>query len=216
MPARLKIDLFADVVCPWCLVGATRLDRAVAELPPDVEVDIENHPFYLDPNTPPEGYDVEEMLRSRYNRDPRPMQERVEAEAAKAGVALDLRQQPRSYPTKKAHTLTRLARAKGGQHELANAIAEAYFIEHRQINDDAVLADVARRFGWTEDEALAAIRDPEELAITEQMARSVAASGITGVPFFIFGQRFALSGAQPQEVFERALKAALESEPQPA
>lgn len=210
MARTLKIDIFTDVVCPWCLVGSARLDAAIAKLPSDVTVDVENHPFYLDPNTPDEGYDVEEMLRTKYQRDPRPMQERVEAEAKKAGLVLDLSQQPRTFPTRKAHTLTRLAREKGTQHALANAIAEAYFLEHRQINDDAVLAEIASHHGFTVDEALAAMNDAEQLAETEHLARSAAQSGIDGVPFTILGNKYALSGAQPQDVFDRAIAQVLQ------
>lgn len=205
MPKTLKIDVWTDVVCPWCLVGSERLDQAIARLPGDVLVDVENHPFYLDPNTPPEGYDVAEMLRSKYGRDPREMQARVESEAKTAGIALDLSRQPRSFPTKKAHTLTRLSRAKGTQHALANAIAAAYFLEHRLINEDDILADIAVSHGVQRDEALAAIRDPRELAETEALAQAAARGGIHGVPFFILQNKYALSGAQPQEVFDMAL-----------
>lgn len=212
MPRTLKIDLYTDVVCPWCLVGAARLDRAVAALPGDVVVDIENHPFYLDPTTPAEGYDVQSMLRSKYGRDPRPMQMRVEAEAASAGLALDLSKQPRTFPTQRAHTLVRLARPKRTQHALANAIAAAYFLDHRPINEGEVLVDIATGFGFDAAEAVAAIADEEELAITEALAIEAAQAGITGVPFTIFDQRFAISGAQPQEIFDRAVALALEPE----
>lgn len=205
MTKLLKIDVFTDVVCPWCLVGSARLDRAIAALPGDVEVVVENHPFYLDPSVPPQGVDVGEMLKAKYGKDPREMWARVEGEAGKAGITLDLSQQPRMFNTAKAHTITRLSKPNGNQHELANAIAEAYFLGHRQINDDNVLADVAVAFGWDRGDALDAMNDANELAITEQLATDAAAQGIRGVPFFIFGEKYALSGAQPDEVFDRAL-----------
>jgi predicted DsbA family dithiol-disulfide isomerase len=107
MAKLLKIDVFTDVVCPWCLVGSARLDQALANLPNDIEVEVENHPFYLDPTVPAEGVDVGEMLKEKYGRDPKEMWERVESEAAKAGITLDLSQQPRMFNTAKAHTLTR-------------------------------------------------------------------------------------------------------------
>jgi len=209
MPKKLKIDVFTDVVCPWCIVGGARLDQAVAALPKDIEVDIENHPFYLDPNVPPEGVVVADVLREKYGRDPREMWARVESEAKKAGVDLDLSRQPRMFPTAKAHTLTRLARPLGTQHALANAIADAYFLEHRQINDDAVLVDIAVAHGFDRAEAQRVINDPQELAITEQLARDAARQGINGVPFFVFGEKYAMSGAQPQEVFGMALEKTL-------
>jgi len=209
MAKLLKIDVFTDVVCPWCLVGSTRLDNAVKALPDDIEVAIENHPFYLDPNTPAEGVVVADMLREKYGRDPKEMWERVESEARKAGIELDLSKQPRMFPTRKVHTITRLAKPLGIQHELANAIAEAYFLEHRQVNDDNVLADIAAEFGFDRGDALDAMNDENELAITEQLANDAAAQGIRGVPFFVFGEKYALSGAQPDEVFQRALQQTL-------
>ena len=205
MTKTLKIDVFTDVVCPWCIVGSARLDRAIAALPDDIDVVVENHPYYLDPNTPAEGVVVADMLREKYGKEPREMWERVESEALKAGVELDLSQQPRMFPTKKAHTITRLAKPMGNQHELTNAIANAYFLEHRQINDDNVLADIAVEYGFDRGDALDAMNDENELAITEQLALDAAAQGIRGVPFFVFGEKYALSGAQPDEVFERAL-----------
>ena len=205
MPKLLKIDVFTDVVCPWCLVGSARLDNAIAALPDDVDVVVENHPFYLDPNTPAEGVVVADMLRHKYGKDPKEMWERVESEARKAGIDLDLSQQPRMFPTKKVHTITRLAKPLGIQHELANAIANAYFLEHRQVNDDNVLADIAVEYGFDRGDALDAMNDENELAITEQIANDAAQQGIRGVPFFVFGEKYALSGAQPDEVFERAL-----------
>ena len=210
MTRTIKITLFTDVVCPWCLVGARRLDAAIARLPADVTVDVENMPFYLDPNTPPEGYDVGEMLQKKYGRDPREMWARVESAAKEAGIELDLSQQPRTFPTQKAHTLVRLARAKGTQHALANAIAEAYFLDHRQVNDIEVLADIATGYGFTREEAIAAASDPRELAESHQLAMWAAQQGIQGVPFFIFDEKFALSGAQPAEVFDAAFAKVLE------
>jgi predicted DsbA family dithiol-disulfide isomerase len=206
MAKLLKIDVFTDVVCPWCLVGSARLDKAIADLPDDIEVVVENHPFYLDPNTPAEGVVVADMLREKYGREPKEMWARVEDEARKAGVELDLSQQPRMFPTKKAHTITRLAKPLGIQHELANAIANAYFLDHRQINDDNVLADIAVEYGFDRGDAIDAMNDEHELAITEQLATDAAAQGIRGVPFFVFGEKYALSGAQPDEVFQRALQ----------
>ena len=210
MAKQLKIDVFTDVVCPWCVVGSARLDAAISKLPDDIDVIVENHPFYLDPNTPQEGVVVADMLREKYGKDPKEMWARVEGEARKAGIELDLSKQPRMFPTKKAHTSTRLAKPLGIQHELANAIAHAYFLEHRQINDDNVLADIVVEWGFDRGDALDAMNDEHELAITEQLANDAAAQGIRGVPFFVFGEKYALSGAQPAEVFDRALAQVIE------
>lgn len=210
MSRTLKIDLFTDPVCPWCLIGSVRLDRVLETLGPDIEADVENHPFYLDPDTPEEGVVVADMLREKYGRDPKEMWARVEAEAAKSGIVLDLSRQPRMYPTAKAHTLTRQARPLGTQHALANAIAAAYFLDHRQISDDDVLAGLGAAHGLDAGAARAAINDPEELSLTAEMAAGAAAHGIRGVPFFVFDRKVALSGAQPEEVIREAIVQALD------
>ena len=103
-----------------------------------------------------------------------------------------------------------LARPKGTQHALANAIAAAYFLEHRQVNEPEVLAEIATGHGFTHEEALGDIADPRELEVSHELAISAAQQGIQGVPFFVFEGRFAMSGAQPEEVFEMAFKRALE------
>lgn len=216
MARTIKIDLWTDTVCPWCLIGSARLDKAVAALPGDVTVDIENHPFYLDPDTPPGGYDVAEMLRHKYRREPEEIWARAEAEARASGIDLELSKQPRAYPTQKGHTLVRLARVKGTQHALANAIAWAYFMEHRQINDDDVLAGIAAAHGYSRDEALQVMRDPDELGQTHDLAIEAMRMGIQGVPFFVFEGRFSISGCYPEEMFERALRVALGEEALPA
>lgn len=212
MPPQLKVDLFTDIVCPWCLVGSVRLDKALAELPAEVSVEIVNHPFYLDPSTPAEGVVVADMLREKYGRDPSEIWERAESEARASGIDLDLSKQPRVYPTAKGHTLVRLAEPKGTQHALANAITAAYFLEYRQINDDEVLADIAAGFGYAREEALQVLRDPDELGTTHDLAVAAAQQGIQGVPFFVFNGRLAMSGCQPEATFRRALQAALEPE----
>ena len=210
MPKTVKIDLFTDIVCPWCLVGSARLDQALARLPADVTADVENHPFYLSPDTPAVGVVVADMLRQKYGRDPRQMWERVENEARASGIALDLSKQPRAYPTAKAHTVIRLARAKGTQHALANAISAAYFLEQKQVNDDEVLAEIAEQYGYTREEALRVMHDPVALKQSHDLAVLAARQGITGVPYFVFNNTYALSGCQPDAMFDRALGLALD------
>ena len=84
-------------------------------------------------------------------------------------------------------------------------VVDAYFLEHRQINDDNILVDIAVEHGWDRGDALDAINDEHELEVTAQLATSAAEQGIRGVPFFVFGGKYALSGAQPDEVFAQAL-----------
>lgn len=211
MTRSIRIDLFTDIVCPWCLIGTARLDQALAVLDKDVEVDVFHHPFLLDPSTPEAGQNTKERLKAKYGGDIDAMQARVEAAARDAGLALDLSVQPMSYPTVKPHTLIRSA-APEHQYPLAKAFAAAYFLEGKDITDNDLLADIAARHGYTREAALALLADKQELDTTQAMALSASQQGVNGVPFFIFDNKFAISGAQPPEVFARAFRVALGEE----
>lgn len=214
MARSVRIDLFTDVVCPWCLIGTARLDQALAALPDDVAVEIAHHPFLLDPDTPEAGQNTVERLSAKYGGGIAAMQRRVEEAAQAAGVALDLTVQPMSYPTIMPHTLIRSA-APEHQYPLAKAFAAAYFLKGKNITDRELLADIAAEHGYTREGALALIADEPENNTTRAMALSASQQGINGVPFFIFNNQFALSGAQPPEIFARAFRVALGEEELP-
>ena len=203
---EFTVDVVTDFVCPWCFIGLTRLDSAIAAA--GARPLIRHHPFFLDPSLPPEGVDVAEMLRAKYGRDPGPMFARVEAEARASGIPLDLSRQPRQRPTAAAHALTEAAAAKGTQHELAKALFAAHFLDSRNIADPAVLTDVAIRHGFSGEEVEALLADETALARIGERAAANAASGIGGVPFFVFDGRFAVSGAQPEANFREAIEQA--------
>lgn len=207
--SQLSIDIVSDIVCPWCFIGARRLDQALASLPEPVEATVVYRPFLLDPSTPPEGEDLRERLARKYGMDPDRMFGRVESAARESGIPLDFGKVRRSVSTARAHTLLRLALEKGTQRALAGALFEAYFLEGRDVGEIDVLADVAAQHGFTVDEAEAKLRDPAELARTREEAGAVAAQGVQGVPFFVFRRRFAMSGAQTPEVFRAAIARAL-------
>ena len=211
MTRSIRIDLFTDIVCPWCLIGTARLDQALATLPDDVEVEVLHHPFLLDPTTPEEGQNTRERLSAKYGGDIEAMQARVQSAARDAGVPLDMSVQPMSYPTIKPHTLIRLA-APEQQYPLAKAFAAAYFLEGKNITDNDLLADIAAEHGFEREAALVLITDDNENETTKALALSASQQGINGVPFFIFNNQFAISGGQPLEVFQRAFRVALGEE----
>ena len=205
----LQIDVFSDVVCPWCFLGQQRLDRVLESLDPAVAVQVTHRPFFLDPNTPPEGDDIPERLRRKYGVAPETLWARLEAEARKSDLDLDLSKQRFSYPTARAHTLIRHAAAKGTQGALVRALYRANFNDARNIHDPAVLADVAAPHGFTEAEVTRLTSDERELAATREEALAAAAAGIDGVPLFVFGERLAVAGAQQEIVLRSAIEQAL-------
>ena len=211
---RLTIDLFSDIACPWCFIGTRRLGQVLAELDGEVEVEVNHHPYLLQPDAPPEGVDLQAQLRERYGTDPLPMFSRVEEAARGAGIELDLSKQRYSYDTTGAHTLLRHAGARGTQGALSDALFSAYFLEARHIADVEVLSEIAAEHGFTAEEASRILSDEQELALTRMEAGDAMRQGVRGVPLFIFNRRYSLSGAQPLEIFHEAIRRSLAEEAQ--
>lgn len=209
MPASLVVDVFSDVVCPWCFIGTTRLRQALTGMRDEVACEVCYHPFLLDPRLPEQGVSVPDMLRKKYGVDPKQLWGRAEAAARDSGIALDLSLQPMIYPTDAAHTLLRHAHAKGTQAELVDALFRAYFLEAKNIADRSALADVAEKHGFSRQEALELSTSPAELELTREDALGAARGGIRGVPFFVFGGRLAVSGAQSVAALQAAIREAL-------
>lgn len=198
--------MVSDFVCPWCLIGTRRLEIALESV--GVETTWVYRPFLLDPSTPPEGVDLRDRLRRKYG-DPEPLFRRVETAAKESGIDLDFARIKRGVPTLRAHTISRLALAKGTQRALARDLFHAYFLEGRDISSMDVLLEVAGRNGFSQEETLEALESPVELEETREEARAAAEAGVTGVPFVIIDQRFAVPGAQSPDVFRRAVERAL-------
>lgn len=194
-----RLDIFSDPVCPWCLIGATNLVRALAEAP-DQPFEIAWHPYQLDPNLPPEGMDRADYLAKKFggldNVDR--VHVRVEEAAREAGVPLAFDRIRRAPNTLDAHRLIRWAAAEGAQTRVAMEIFARYFGEGDDISDPAVLASIADDCGL--DAAaiarlLAGDADRAEVAREVDEARR---AGITGVPAFIVAGQYAVTGAQPK------------------
>lgn len=202
---KLRIDVFDDPACPWCLVGLKRLDNAVEALGDRAQVEITHHPFLLDPSASPEGEDIVEVLTNKYGRPPFAAWERLEAEAKSAGLDLDMRKQKWRYWSQPALSLIAAAADKGTQHALAVALGRANYLEAVNIADVDVLADIATLHGFTAEEARAVATSTDIHDAVVTAAQEASRQGITGVPFFIFDNKYALSGAQPQDVFSAVI-----------
>ncbi len=203
----LRIDVISDMVCPWCFIGTRRLEQALASLG-DLEAQVVYRPFLLDPSVPPGGVDLRERLRKKYRADPDTMFVRVEEAARDTGIPLDFSKVTRMVSTVAGHTLMRHALPKGTQRALADTLFEAYFLEGRDIGDPNTLAVLAEGHGFTADETARLLSDDAELARTREEAGVAARSGVEGVPFFVFGGRVGVSGAQPLSVLRSAIEKA--------
>ena len=213
----VKIEIWSDVVCPWCFIGKRRLEKALANT--GIEADIEWRSFQLDPSAPDVPVEtVAESLGRKYGggiEAGRQMIDRVEAVAAEEGLLFRHHDSLR-VGTMTAHRLLHLARAQGGpelQGRLKEALLSAYFIETENVADHATLKRIALVHGLDEarvDEVLASQEFADEVEVD---IREAAAFGATGVPFFVIDRKYGVSGAQPVEVFEQVLRQAAPARP---
>jgi predicted DsbA family dithiol-disulfide isomerase len=208
----LSIDIVSDVICPWCFIGVRRLDQALDSLGKSIDATVAFHPFLLDPSIPAGGSDLRERLRAKYGVDPDKMFGRVEAAARETGIPLDFANVRRTPSTIAAHTILGHALEKGTQRALAGSLFSAYFLEGKDIGDPAVLGDIAVTHGFDRDEAIRIATDATELTRTRAEAAASAARGITGVPFFVFGGRVGVNGAQSVDVLRGAIGKAIATE----
>lgn len=215
MGASLKIDVYTDIICPWCAIGNHRLDKVLAERFGGLATEIQHHPVLLMADTPPEGTDMAAFFSQRTGKpfDPEAFFARPEAEARSSGLMLDLSRQTRFVSTVAAHTLIRNARPLGTEHPLAVAIGLAHFMETRDVSDPEVLADIAVVHGFDRSQALAMVQSAEELAKTRAEAADASARGISGVPQFFFGGSVNLSGGQSEDALAQAIETVLAAQP---
>lgn len=209
---EIDIVVVSDVVCPWCLIGVTRLDQAL-EAMPDVKATVRFHPFLLDPTTPEEGEDLRERLERKYRMPAAAMFARVEAAARESGIPLDFEKVRRSIPTIRAHTLIRMgedAATPDTAGALKRALLRAYFLEGKDVSQLETLVEIGVAHGLSADAIRARLTDPAALAETKALAREAGEQGVTGVPFFVVDERVALSGAQPVDVLTKVIERAFE------
>lgn len=208
----LRIDLYTEITCPWCIIGQYRLDKVLKERFANLVADIHHHPVLLMPDTPAAGLYIPDLLRKRYGvTDPRAAFARPEAEARASGLDLRLGRQLYSYPTQGAHALIQAAAERGTQHKLAVAITQAYFLEAKNIAQANVLADIATVHGFERGEALAIASDPAWRTQVDREAAKSATAGVRSVPHFVFGDRIEINGSCSEDEIASAIREAIRS-----
>lgn len=208
-PVPLRIDFVSDVVCPWCAIGLASLEQALERIRGEVEAEIHVQPFELNPRMQPEGEDIVEHLQKKYGTPPAQLaanQEAIRQRGAALGFVFDMARRTRTYNTFDAHRLLHWAELEGRQRALKHALLRAYFSEGRDVSDPATLVDVAGSVGLAPERAreiLASDAYADEVRAVEQFFLQ---HGINAVPAVIIERRHLISGGQPVEVFERALR----------
>ena len=206
----MRIDIVSDAVCPWCWVGKRRLEKALAQRP-DLEPEITWRPYQLNPELPPEGRDRRQLMREKFGGGDRARQvfDAIRQAGEAEDIPFDFDAIERSPNTLSAHRLIRWAAGAGVQDCVVEGLFAAYFAMGRDIGDTEVLIDVARACGM--DGALVGQlldddRDRDRVVEEIDIARRM---GVTGVPFFVFDGKYALSGAQDPAVLLQVIERAL-------
>lgn len=197
-----KLDIYSDPICPWCYIGKARLEAAL-EARPDHPLVIEWHPFMLNPTMPPEGMDRREYMETKFGppegilKAYLPVQQAAEA----AGLPFDLSRITRTPSTLDAHRLIHWAGLEGRQHAVVSALFRAYFAEGRDIGDRSVLADLAQAAGMERALVARLLESGADADDIRERDSDIRARGLQGVPGFLIGRKYLVTGAQPAETW---------------
>lgn len=200
MPAPLPIDVVSDVVCPWCFIGKRRLEKAIA-LNPDIPVAVTWRPFFLNPWIPREGMERSRYLETKFGSVDgyRDIAKRVAAAAASEGLVYAVDKIKRQPNTLDCHRLIVLARRAGDPGRMKQRLMDLYFTEGGDLTERETLVAAAADIGLDPDAVRAYLASDTDVDTVEAEASRAKEAGIEGVPCFIIGGRFAVSGAQAPE-----------------
>lgn len=202
----MRIEVWADVACPWCWIGEARLYRAL-EQRPDIQPEVVWRPFQLQPDIPPEGLDWDELVRTKFGgpERARTMFQHVASAGAADGLEFNFDRVAAAPNTRDAHRLILLAQEAGIGREMAEAMFRAYFNEGRDVGKTGVLADVAAGVGLDRDRVARFLAGDQLSRVVDESQAEAGALGVNGVPFFVLEGKYAFSGAQPVETFVAVL-----------
>ena len=206
MPETLSIAVFSDVICPWCLVGKRRLERALETLGLE-DVAIRWLPFELNPDMPAGGMPRAEYRTRKFGAERAATLDRdMTLLGGQEGIRFAFDRIERTPNTRAAHCLIAHASRQGRGQAMVEALFTAYFEDARDIGREDVLTDVAARAGLDERAVRAALGDEALRASVVDLEQEAARLGIAGVPFFIINDRWSVSGAQPADVWREVLQ----------
>ncbi|HMM56829.1 MAG: DsbA family oxidoreductase [Xanthomonadales bacterium PRO7] len=210
-PAQLRIDFVSDVACPWCAIGLASLQQALAQLDGTVQAEIHLQPFELNPQLQPEGEDANEHLMRKYGMGEEQLEANraaIRERAAALGFAFNMRKGSRIYNTFDAHRLLHWAELDSRDRALAlkQALLRAYFTDGKNVAEREILVGIAREAGLNADEARRVLESGEYADAVRAQERQFQQAGIHSVPATIVNGQYLISGGQPPEVFEQALR----------
>lgn len=206
---EIQVDIVSDVMCPWCFIGKRRFEKALQSVGADIDVRVHWRPFQLDPTLPPEGKDREAYLAEKFGgiEQARSLYRNVKTAGDGEKIPFDFDSIAVSPNTLDAHRLIRWAQNAGDdvQDRVVERLFELYFVEGRNIGDQAVLVEAARDCGMDAaivESLLASDADRQEVRNEIEIAQSM---GVNGVPCFIIDSRYAVMGAQDPATIAEAI-----------
>lgn len=209
MSKEIRIDFVSDVSCPWCIIGLKSLEQAIDKIGDDARVDLHFQPFELNPKMVPEGQDIAEHLAQKYGataEQTAKTREMIRARGAELGFQFNMAARSRIYNTFDAHRLLHWAELQGRQHALKVALFELYFSKGESPASHEALIRVAGEVGLDTAEAARILASDDYAADVREAERFYQQQGINSVPAIIINERHLISGGQPPEVFEQALR----------
>ena len=220
LPTPLRIDFVSDVSCPWCAIGLNALEQALVKLEGEVSAEIHLQPFELNPQLPPEGEDTTEHLVRKYGSSAEQLaanREMIRQRGAALGFTFNLDRRARVYNTFDAHRLLHWAEAEGRQLALKQALLKAYFTDGEDVSAHDTLVRVAGEVGLDTTRARQLLASDEYTSEVRTQEQFYLDHGIGSVPATIINGRHLISGGQPPEAFEQALRQiAAQSKAEPA
>ena len=203
----VRIDVVSDVVCPWCFIGKRRLEQAIA-LKPDIPVEVHWRPYFLNDWIPREGISREQYLTTKFGSPAayKDIAQRVAAAAAQEGLVYAIDKISSQPNTIDAHRLIRWASGIGKAADMKQQLMDLYFTEGADLTNEAVLVQAAADIGLDPEDVRAALNSELDVEEVTREAETAKEAGIQGVPCFIFGGRFAVSGAQSPEYLAEAIE----------
>jgi predicted DsbA family dithiol-disulfide isomerase len=211
MSKPVKIDFVSDVACPWCAIGLAALERAMANVGGDLQVELHFQPFELNPDMGPQGESIADHLAKKYGLSAEQLAQNGEALRQRGealGVRIDLQKRDRIYNTFDAHRLLHWAGELGATQQLAlkRALLQAYHGEGRNVSDHDTLVAIAADAGLDAAEARRILDTDTYAAQVREREHFYQQHGIRAVPSVIFNDRHLVQGGQPPETFEQALR----------
>ncbi len=202
----MELDLVIDVVCPWCYVGKRQLDQALEMRPGSLSV-VRYRPYQLAPDTPAEGVDRKSYYQKKFGDGPElgAMREHLRAQGESLGITFDFDSDCTIANSLDAHRLIRWAMTPGKQAEVADAIMKAYFEDCAFIGDHALLAEIAGQAGMDRTLVADLLASDQDTDLIRAEVRHAQEAGIRGVPMYIFGGKYAVSGAQGPEALVQVM-----------